>query len=294
MNQAVIAFPECAGPAARLAAALGIEMREVSLHRFPDGESLVRVPQVAETTLLYRSLDRPNEKLVELLLAASAARDAGARRLILIVPYLAYMRQDVAFHEGEAVSQRVIGKLLAAHGDALVTVDPHLHRVASLTEVMPGIETVCVSAAPALAQALDAVANPLLVGPDAESRPWVEAIAQPARHDFVVGYKARSGDRSVELTIPDAVRAAGRSVVLVDDLLSTGSTLKAAARLLHEAGASQIDVLATHCLASEPDIGQLRAAGVGSIRASDTTRHPLATLPIADALARQIRRRQWW
>ena len=294
MSQAVIAFPECAGPAARLAAALGIEMREVSLHCFPDGESLVRVPEVAETTLLYRSLDRPNEKLVELLLAASAARDAGARRLILIVPYLAYMRQDVAFHEGEAVSQRVIGKLLAAHCDALVTVDPHLHRVASLAEVMPGIETVCVSAAPALAQALDAVANPLLVGPDAESRPWVEAIAHPARLDFIVGHKARRGDRSVEITIPDAGRAAGRSVVLVDDLLSTGSTLKAAARLLHEAGASQIDVLATHCLASEPDIGQLRAAGVGSIRASDTTRHPLATLPIADALARQIRRRQWW
>ncbi len=294
MSQAVIAFPECAGPAARLAAALGIEMREVSLHRFPDGESLVRVPQVAETTLLYRSLDRPNEKLVELLLAASAARDAGARRLILIVPYLAYMRQDVAFHEGEAVSQRVIGKLLAAHCDALVTVDPHLHRVASLAEVMPGIETVYVSAAPALAQALDAVANPLLVGPDAESRPWVEAIAHPARLDFVVGHKARRGDRSVEITIPDAGRAAGRSVVLVDDLLSTGSTLKAAAQLLHEAGASQIDVLATHCLASDPDIVQLRAAGVRSIRASDTTRHPLATLPIADALARQIRRRQWW
>src|SRR5690606_13581796 len=179
MSVAVLGFADSAEPAARLAGALGVPCHEVSVHRFPDGESLVRVPEAPETALLYRSLDRPNAKIVELLLAASALRDGGTLRLVLVAPYLAYMRQGSAFRPGEAVSQRVIGGLLAQHCDALITLDPHLHRVASLAEVMPGIEAVSVSAAPVLAAALDGMADPLLVGPDEESRQWVEAIARP-------------------------------------------------------------------------------------------------------------------
>ena len=293
MTSAIFAFPECSEPAARLAGALGIAQLELALRRFPDGESLVRVARPPRTALLYRSLDRPNEKIVELLLAASALRDAGAERLVLIVPYLAYMRQDAAFHEGEAVSQRVIGRLLAAACDALITIDPHLHRIASLAEVMPGIEAVSISAAPALSAALDMAGNPLLVGPDDESRQWVEAVAGPAGLEFLLGEKRRNGDRDVELDIPHAGRAAGRDVVLVDDLISSGATLKAAVRLLRGAGARSIGVLATHCLASEPDIAQLRAEGISTIRATDTTAGSVAVIPTAGVLAQEIRRRGW-
>lgn len=69
----------------------------------------MRVPAAAPVVILHRSLDDPDAKLVELLLAASAARELGARRVVLVAPYLAYMRQDQAFRAGEAVSQRVIG-----------------------------------------------------------------------------------------------------------------------------------------------------------------------------------------
>lgn len=293
MTSAIVAFPECSAPAARLADALGIPLHEVSLRRFPDGESLVRVAPAPRTALLYRSLDRPNEKIVELLLAAAALRDAGAERLVLVVPYLAYMRQDAAFHDGEAVSQRIVGKLLAAACDALITIDPHLHRIASLAEVMPGIEAVSISAAPALSAALDPACNPLLVGPDEESRQWVEAVAAPGGLEFLLGGKRRRGDRDVELEIPHVGRAAGRHVVLVDDLISSGATLKAAARLLRSAGARSIGVLATHCLASEQDIAQLRAEGIATIRATDTTASGLADVPTAEVLAQEIRRRGW-
>ncbi|MCZ4328253.1 ribose-phosphate pyrophosphokinase-like domain-containing protein, partial [Brachybacterium paraconglomeratum] len=86
---------------------------------------------------LYRSLDQPNEKLVELLLAARTARTLGAPHLTLVAPYLPYMRQDIAFSPGEAVSQRIVGPFLASLVDAVITVDPHLHRVASLRDVVP-------------------------------------------------------------------------------------------------------------------------------------------------------------
>ncbi len=293
MSVAVLGFADSAEPAARLAGALGVPCHEVSVHRFPDGESLVRVPEAPETALLYRSLDRPNAKIVELLLAASALRDGGTLRLVLVAPYLAYMRQDIAFRPGEAVSQRVIGGLLAQHCDALITLDPHLHRVASLAEVMPGIDAVSVSAAPVLAAALDGMANPLLVGPDEESRQWVEAIARPRGLEVLLGRKRRLGDCQVELAIDGIERAAGRTAVLVDDLVSSGGTIRAAAKLLHEAGAARIEVLATHCLAAEDDLAELSEAGISALRATDTVAGPASAVPVAGLLAGELRRLGW-
>ena len=124
---------------------------------------------------MLRSLHQPNEKLLELLLAAQTARELGAREVTLVAPYLAYMRQDCAFAPGEAVSQRHVGGFLAALFDRLVTVDPHLHRVAALGDIAPGADAVAVSAAPLIGRFLrEHAAAPVLVGPDEESAQWVD------------------------------------------------------------------------------------------------------------------------
>jgi len=293
MTCAVFGFAEQVPASERLAHALGVTHRLVSVRAFPDGESLVQVEPAPTTALLYRSLDHPNDKLVEILLAASALRDNGATRVILIAPYLAYMRQDAAFQPGEAVSQQVIGKILVDHFDAVLTLDPHLHRTHSLGAIMPGIEAVSMSAAPLLAAALDASDDPLLVGPDAEARQWVERIASRMRLEFVLGRKRRDGDRQVRLEIPDADRASGRRVVLVDDLISSGATLVAAARLLRDARAAKVEAMATHCLAGLADLQQLSDAGISSISATDSVVSPVGTLPIATFLADEIRRLGW-
>ncbi len=276
-----------------LAKELAIPLSAVHVHHFPDGESLVRVDQPVQTAILYRSLDDPNGKLVELLLAASALRDNGASRIILVAPYLAYMRQDMAFEPGQAVSQRVIGKLLAAHFDALLTVDPHLHRTSSLAEIMPGIEAISISAAPVLAAALQGAENPVLVGPDIESRKWVEAIAAPLGFDVLVGSKRRRGDRDVDIVIEDVARVAGRKAVLIDDVISSGATLGQAAHVLLEAGASSVEALATHCLASDADIAAMRNCGIERVRSCDSVDGPTALLPIAGLLAQTIRAKNW-
>lgn len=289
----VFGFRESAEQAARLAAELDAPFGEVAVHRFPDGESLVQVDASPGIAILYRSLDDPNAKLVELLLAASALRDNGAKRVLLVAPYLAYMRQDIAFHPGEAVSQRVIGKLLAAHFDKVMTVDPHLHRTRSLEEIMPRIRSASISAAATLSATLDWSARPLLAGPDVESRQWVTAIAAPFELDVLIGAKRRQDERHVEIEFPDAARAAGRPVVLVDDVISSGETLIAAARLLHGAGAAKVEVLATHCLAGAEAIARMHAAGIARIRATDTIPGPCGTIPIAPAIAAELRRRGW-
>jgi len=294
MTAAVFGFPDSVHEARRLADALGLPLRDVSVHRFPDGESLVQVDPPPGIALLYRSLDNPNAKLVELLLAASALRDGGATRVILVAPYLAYMRQDMAFAQGQAVSQRVIGDLLARHFDAVLTVDPHLHRIRSLGEVMPHIEAVAITAAPALAACLGGDATPpVLVGPDSESRQWVEAIAGPLGLDVLVGSKLRQGDRDVAIAIEDAGIVSGRPAILVDDVISSGETLVAAARELKVAGATRVEALATHCLAGEAGLARMQEAGIERIRATDTVPGPMAKIPVASLLADAIRTHGW-
>lgn len=277
--------------AQRLASALGVSSQPVAVREFPDGESLVRVGQGTSTALLFCSLDHPDSKLVRLLLAASALRDGGADRVILIAPYLCYMRQDRAFSPGEAVSQRVIGGLISSHFDGLVTVDPHLHRTPTLDAAVPGIMAVNVSAAGTLARAIAACVTPdtILAGPDEESRPWVEAVAARLGLDVMVGKKVRRGDRTVEIELPDVANAEGRPVMLVDDLISSGGTLITCARQFLTAGATQVAAAATHCIASSKDLGAIAANGITPVLATDTVPGPTASIPVAPAIARAIR-----
>jgi ribose-phosphate pyrophosphokinase len=279
------------GEARRLASALAIACEPIDVHHFPDGESLVRVSNASPVALLYCSLDHPDAKLVQVLLAASALRDGGAKRLVLIAPYLGYMRQDRSFTPGEAVSQNVIGRLIASAFDALITVDPHLHRTPSLDAVVPGIVAINVSAAGIIANAIAAIAGPdtILVGPDAESRPWVEAVAAPLGLEVMIGAKVRRGDRKVEIELHDKQRASGRPVVLVDDLISSGGTLIACAGQLLDAGAKHVAAVATHCLANPDDLASLAAGGISPVLATDTVPATVASIPIAPALADAIR-----
>lgn len=289
MSAVILAFADSMAAADRLGASLDLPVRDVAVHRFPDKEALVRIPASAQSVILYRSLDDPDRKLIELLLAASAARDSGAERVILVAPYLAYMRQDKAFHPGEAVSQKVIGGLLASHFDALLTVDPHLHRVATLSEAIPGISAISLSAAPLLTALIDAGDNPIIIGPDSESRQWTEAIARPLGLETLVATKQRLSDRQVSLTIPDVEHARGRRAIIVDDMVSSGRTLVEAAKLLRQAGATSIEAIATHCLAHPDDLAFMAAHGIARIASSDSIDGPTSKAALAPLIAHAMR-----
>jgi ribose-phosphate pyrophosphokinase len=261
----------------------------VDLHHFPDGESKLRLPaSLPDHVVFCRSLDRPNEKLTELLLAADSARALGAARLTLVAPYLCYMRQDTAFAPGEVVSQRIIGRFLAGLFDTLITVDPHLHRVHSLAEAVPAQRSVALSAATAMGEFLAARnVRPLLVGPDRESEQWVRAAAAGAALDYVVADKTRHGDRNVEVRLPEHAYA-GADAVLVDDVASTGHTLAVAARALRQAGAGRVDVLVTHALFVGDALALLEDAGVSAVWSSDSVPHPSNAFSLATALAQAV------
>lgn len=286
-------FEDETDAAQRLGAASGMPVLQVARHRFPDGELKITLPvdgagRLPERAVLLRSLYQPNDKLVELLITAQAARSLGVCHLTLVAPYLAYMRQDIAFHPGEAVSQRIVGPFLAGLFDAVVTVDPHLHRVATLHEAVPAAQTVVLSGAPLLADwIVQQRPGALLVGPDGESAQWVAQAA--ARHglDHAVCTKERHGDRSVTIQLPP-VDVQGRAVVLLDDMASTGHTLAQATRLLLQAGAASVDVAVTHALIDVPSLAALHAAGVGQFWSTDCVEHPSNAVVMATELARGV------
>ena len=282
----LLAFDDEAVLAGRLAAALGCEAHLIERHRFPDGETRLRLPpQLPAHVVLLRGLQQPNAKLAELMLAAAAARELGALHLTLVSPYLAYMRQDMAFTPGEVVSQRHLGRALAAWFDAVVTVDPHLHRVATMDEVVPGRRGVALTAAHLLgAWVAQQVPGALLLGPDEEAAQWVQRAASGHGLDHAVCRKQRHGDRDVDVALP-AVPVQGRAVVLFDDVASTGRTLVTAARGALSAGAASVDVAVTHGLFVGDAMSALRAAGVRHVWSSDCVPHESNAVSVVPLIA---------
>jgi len=291
MADLLLAFDDEADIAERAAQAGGLAFATINRHRFPDGELKLRLPtHLPERMVLWRGLQAPNEKLVELLLAARTARALGARHLTLVAPYLAYMRQDMAFSPGEAVSQRIVGDFLASLFDALVTVDPHLHRVATLQEAVPVRHAQLISGAPLLAEHIAGQGREvLLIGPDEEALQWVAQAAQPRGWAYAVCHKKRNGDRNVDIALPD-VPVQGRAVVLIDDVASSGHTLARAAELLLAAGARSVDVAVTHALFAEGALALVRGAGVGEIWSTDAIAHSSNAVSIVPAVVGALRR----
>ncbi|MCF7971498.1 MAG: ribose-phosphate diphosphokinase, partial [Methylococcaceae bacterium] len=218
----MLVFPDYQAQAERLATRLAMSTANVHVHHFPDGESLVRLPpSLPEHVFICRSLNQPNDKLIELLFCARTARQLGAKRLTLIAPYLSYMRQDIANQPGEAISQRIMGQMLAELFDDVITVDPHLHRIASLNQAIPISNAISLTAADDIAEFLkQKLDHALLLGPDSESEQWVSAIANKIGFDFAVATKIRHGDKQVEMRLPD-FDFSHQSVVIIDDMAST-------------------------------------------------------------------------
>jgi len=263
--------------AARLALRLDLPMHTIDQHSFPDGEIRVTIGPPSPTAIIYTSLDHPNDKLVALLFAAEALRRGGCERIVLLSPYLCYMRQDLAFREGEAISQRAVGRLIAGIADRIITVDAHLHRTHEIATVFPGIEAVNLSAMPVIAETLRTEAiDPatVIIGPDAESRPWVRDLADRVGLSHTVAQKVRRNDRSVEISFDKPGLIAGRPALMIDDIVASGGTMMACAKALAVAGATAVDAIVTHALFPAPLQHDMALAGIRSIRSTHSVPHP--------------------
>ncbi len=287
MTPLLFAMPGNAALAARLAKLLGWESGAITVRSFPDGESYLRLLTAVQgrEVVFVCTLDRPDDKLLPLYFAASIARELGARRIGLIIPYLAYMRQDARFQEGEGITSAHFARLVSGMADWLLTVDPHLHRHHTLRAIY-SIRSAVVHAAPAIAQWIARnIPRPLVIGPDAESEQWVAEVAKGAGCPYTVLQKTRHGDREVEVSVPDSAQWQGRTPVLVDDIVSTARTMIAATAHLHAAGLAAPVCIAVHPVFAGDACAALQAAGVERIVSCNTIAHPSNQIDLSGPMA---------
>lgn len=290
----VLAVADSDDHARRLATRLDARLIVPHVHVFPDGEISVRIDGDVrgEDIVLCGSLyPRPADKFLLVAFLAATARELGARRVGLVAPYLAFMRQDRAFHPGEGVTARYFAELVSRSVDWMVTVDPHLHRIHSL-DGLYAIPTTVVHAAPAIAAWIAAeVEHPVLVGPDAESAQWVSAVADACGAPYVVLEKTRRGDRDVSVTKPVAPggRWNGETPVVIDDIVSTGRTMLEATRELRAAGSVAPVCVAIHAVFADAVHGELIDAGARRVVSCNTIAHATNAICVADPIAAAVR-----
>jgi ribose-phosphate pyrophosphokinase len=275
MSPLIYALPGNEALGAALAEHLPAQSGTLAIRQFPDEETYLRVeqPVSGRDVVIAATLDRPNRKLVDLYLLACTLRSGGARRVVLVAPYLPYLRQDRAFHDGESLSAEHVGRWLSSFVDGIVTVDPHLHRIPSLADIHR-IPTEVVHAAPAIGRWVrENVARPLVIGPDEESAQWVIEVAHTAGCRHLISKKLRHSDRDVSVTLPGVQAFQEHTPVLVDDIVSSAATMIAAVHHLRAIGQVAPVCIAVHGIFADDAYERLHHAGAERIVSCNTVSH---------------------
>lgn len=244
-----------------LAQNLRVRLGDLDTRHFPDGESYLRVLNdvTGREILLLTNLHQPDQRALSAILLADTLRDLGASSVVMLAPYLPYMRQDKQFHPGEGVTSRYFARILSSHIDGLITVDPHLHRYGTLSEIYT-VPTVVVHAARSIADWIARnIRQPVLIGPYSESEQWVAAVASLAGAPFTVLTKTRRGDRKVEVSVPDVERWRDHTPIRVDDIISSGHTMLKTLQHLNVLGLKKATCIGVHAVFTDTTAAQLSA-----------------------------------
>lgn len=260
---------------ARAAAdAAGVSLWPCEVERFPDGEMRPAVGGVrGDDVFVVHSLGPPiDAHIVEMLLLLDACRRAGAARVTAVLPYVAYARQDRRTRPGEAVGARVVLDAAGAAGaDRLVVVDPHTAAL----EAMSPVPMEMLTAVPLLAHALRGIDDDTaIVAPDLGAAKLAERYGSLLHRPVAVVRKVRLS--GAEVKAEEVVgEVEGRRCLLVDDMISTGATIEAAAGALVAHGAiGAVLVAATHGLFVGPALDRLSSPVFRSVVVTDTVRAP--------------------
>jgi ribose-phosphate pyrophosphokinase len=287
MKNIVFALPENEEMATKIARHLNAEMGEAVIRYFPDSESYIQIISEVKDkcVILVCTLHQPNEKLLPLYFLSQTAKSLGAQFTCLVAPYLAYMRQDKVFNKGEGITSDYFGKLISGLANSLVTIDPHLHRITSLSEVY-SIPSKVIHANQAISIWIkENIRNPILIGPDSESEQWVSEVAKKADVPFIVLEKIRHGDNDVEISIPKLENYKNHTPVLVDDIISTARTMIETIIHLKKTGMKPPVCIGIHAVFSGDAYQRLLDTGVSEIITCNTIPHPSNGIDLSEIIS---------
>ncbi|MHA1208672.1 MAG: ribose-phosphate diphosphokinase [Candidatus Freyarchaeota archaeon] len=280
--------------AIKLARELNTPLLETDIKRFPDGEKYVRIDgdlEGVEAIVVQSMYLTPDEYLMEYFLMVEALKDSGAKKVIGMIPYFAYARQDKRFNPGEAVSLRTVSRLIETVGtDQLFTVDMHLHRVDDMSKIF-NIPAKNLTAIPDIARYIGAnlsLENPLIIGPDEEAEQWAKIAAAQLETDYDVLEKKRISSTQVEITTRE-LEVKNRDIVIIDDIISTGGTIAKTIEALKKKDANRIVAACTHPILVDNALKKIYMAGAYNVIGTTTIPSPISVIEIAPSLAEALK-----
>jgi ribose-phosphate pyrophosphokinase len=270
---------------------LGQEPVFISNRIFPDGESYVKLPSDLkdETVVLVQTTaPEPDRKIMQLLFMARTAQDLGAKRIIVVLPYMAYARQDKRFLEGEALSFDVVLDLLEAAGvNDTILIDVHGEESLEVLKPKHKMQIHNLTAIFVLADYLkkNSYDGAYSLSPDIGRRDLVSGVSKVMGGGFAFFEKIRDRYTGKTTMIVKDLDLKGRNVVIFDDIISSGGTMARAIEGLKEQGAGKVAAVCTHALPVPGANEKLKNAGADRIVATDTVESIYETVSVAGLIA---------
>lgn len=251
---------------------LGVPLSKAEVRKFSDGETFVEIGENVRgrDVFIVQPTSMPvNDHLMELLLMADAMRRASARRITAVMPYYGYSRQDRKVAPRVPISAKVVAEMLMAVGvRRILTMDLHAGQIQGFFN----IPVDNLYAAPVLLKDISAkfrASKVVMVSPDAGGTERTRAFAKRLNADLAIIDKRRERANVAEAmnVIGDV---AGKSAIMLDDMVDTAGTLCAAAEILVKAGATDVHAYCTHAILSGPAVDRINQSSIETLCVTDT------------------------
>ncbi len=271
--------------AKELASVMGCDYIQAATTTFPDGECYTRIDaEKLDDDVVIVQTTSPDSKLIELLLLQDAVRRLGAKSITLVIPYFGYARQDRVFKPGEPESAKVMCQHLDMNCDRVITVDIHKEVVLNYFN-HPHKD---LKAAPVIAEYFKGKGIDMVLSPDIGAAGRAKMVGEVMGVPYDHLEKTRLSGTDVRIA-PAKADVKGKKVLIVDDMISTGGTIIAAAYALREAGAAGISVACTHGVFVNNAIEKFTGSSLDALLSCNTLNNPVSHISVASLIAEAIK-----
>jgi ribose-phosphate pyrophosphokinase len=249
--------------------------------RFPDDEFYVRIlDDISGENVIIVQTTYPDHNIIELFLLQNAVEESGAKEITVVIPYFGYARQDTKFQDGEPISAKALANLISLNADKVITVDPHKEHILDFFST----SAFSCSAIPELSKYLKERNIDMILAPDKGALERAKHASKIIECDCDYLEKTRIDDSTIDIK-PKKLNAKNKNVAIIDDIISTGSTMAKSIHQLKKHGAKNVFVACTHGLFAGDAIKKLANAGCDEIISTDTIQSDFSKVKISTSLS---------
>ncbi len=267
-----------------LADELDAQLAQSESRRFPDDECYVRIHDNldGEDVILVQTT-YPDEKIIELFLLQAAVREFHVKRLITVVPYFGYARQDKTFNAGEPISAKVLAEHIQLRSDSFITVDIHEENILNWFT----IPAKNVSAMAQIGAYIKNTGCDIIIAPDKGAQDLASSVAKVVGCSWDYLEKTRIDGEHVEMKAK-TLSVSGKRVAIVDDIIATGGTIVKATEQLKSQGAKEVYAACTHGLFAKSALPKLQSV-CDNVISTDTIENETSVVSAAIEVGRTIK-----